>query len=405
MDNIEKIRKDFPVLTQKVNQKPLVYFDNGATTQKPQVVIDTIKKLYSEKNSNVHRGVHYLSGRMTERYELARKKIQNYLNARTEQEIIFTKGVTDSINLVAFSFGERFIKKGDEIIISRMEHHSNIVPWQIICEKKGAKLKVVPFNKKGELLLDEYRKLINEKTKMVAIVHVSNSLGTINPVEEIIRLAHKKGVPVLVDGAQGVQHTKVDVQKMNCDFYAFSGHKIYGPNGIGVLYGKKDWLEKIPPYQTGGDMIEEVKIEKTTYNVLPHKFEAGTPNYIGAIGLGVALDYLEKIGLDNIQNYEKELLAYGNSKLLNLEGLKLYGTADNKTSIFSFLLDNIHPYDAGFFLDKMGIAVRTGHHCTQPLWRYFKTEGSVRASLTFYNTFQEIDVLYQALKEIQKTFK
>jgi len=405
MYNIKKIRNDFPALNQEVYQKPLVYFDNGATTQKPQIVIDTIKKLYSNQNSNVHRGVHYLSEQMTEKYELARKKAQKYLNARSEQEIIFTKGVTDSINLVSFSFGEKFISEGDEIIISRMEHHSNIVPWQIICQRKKAKLKIIPFNNKGELLIEEYEELINKKTKLVAIVHTSNSLGTINPVKKITKLAHKKNIPVLIDGAQAIQHERVDVQEIDCDFYAFSGHKTYGPNGIGVLYGKKKWLEKMPPYQSGGDMIEQVKFKKTTYNVLPHKFEAGTPNYIGAIGLGVALDYLENIGLDNIMNHERKLLNYGTERLAELKELKLYGTAEKKTCIFSFLLNNIHPYDLGVFLDKMGIAVRTGHHCTQPLWDYYKVEGSVRASLAFYNTFEEIDSLYQSLIKIQKIFK
>ncbi len=405
MYNIKKIRNDFPILKKKVYQKPLVYFDNGATTQKPQIVIDTIRKLYTEQNSNIHRGVHYLSGQMTEKYELARKKVQKYLNANSEQEIIFTKGVTDSINLVASSFSQEFIKKDDEIIISQMEHHSNIVPWQIVCQRKKAKLKVIPFNNKGELLLKEYKNLISERTKLVAIVHVSNSLGTVNNVKEIIKIAHEKNIPVLIDGAQAVQHEKVDVQEIDCDFYAFSGHKIYGPNGIGILYGKKEWLEKLPPYQSGGDMIEEVKIEKSTYKPFAYKFEAGTSNYIGAVGLGIALDYLTEIGLDNIKNYEKKLLNYGRKKLSKIKGLKLYGLAENKTCIFSFTLDNIHHYDAGVFLDKMGIAVRTGHHCTQPLWHYFSIEGSIRASLAFYNTIEEIDYFCQSLKEIQKIFK
>ena len=402
--DITKIRNDFPVLNQKIYGKPLIYFDNAATTQKPRVVIDTINKLHSECNSSVHRGIHYLSEQMTEMYESTRKKVQNYLNAQHSHEIIFTSGATASINAVAYSFGEAYIKENDEIIISEMEHHSNIVPWQMICKRKGAKLRVIPINDKGELLLDEYKKLINSRTKLVAIVHVSNSLGTINLVKEIVAISHENNIPVLVDGAQAIQHENIDVQDMDCDFYAFSGHKIYGPTGIGVLYGKERWLNKMPPYQGGGDMIERVKFEHTTYDDLPFKFEAGTPNYIGAIGLGVALDYLRGIGLDNIQNYEKELLDYATTKLMALNGLKLYGTAENKICILSFLLNNIHPYDTGMVLDKMGIAVRTGHHCTQPLWEHYKIEGTIRASLVFYNTFEEIDFLYEALKKIQKMF-
>ncbi len=403
--DVTKIRNDFPILNQKIYGKPLVYFDNGATTQKPKVVIDIINKLHSEYNSNVHRGIHYLSDQITNMYESTREKIKNYLNAQHSHEIIFTNGVTASINTVAYSFGEAYIKKGGEIIVSEMEHHSNIVPWQIMCKRKGARLKVIPFNDKGELLLDEYKKLINSKTKLVAVVHVSNSLGTINPVKEIIAIAHKKNVPVLIDGAQAIQHEKIDVQDMDCDFYAFSGHKVYGPTGIGVLYGKERWLDEMPPYQGGGDMIDRVTFEKTVYDDLPFKFEAGTPNYIGAIGLGVALDYITNIGLNNIQNQEKKLLDYATKKLMAIEGLKLYGTAKNKICIFSFLLNDIHSFDAGMFLDKMGIAVRTGHHCTQPLWDCYKIEGSIRASLVFYNTFEEIDSLCIAIKKVQKMFK
>jgi len=402
--DVIKIRNDFPILSQKVYGEPLIYFDNGATTQKPRVVIDIINKLHSEHNSNVHRGVHYLSDQLTRMYELARGKVQDYLNAMHSHEIIFTSGVTASINTVAFSFGEAYVKENDEIIVSEMEHHSNIVPWQMMCKRKGAKLRVVPFNDKGELLLDEYKKLINPKTKLVAVVHVSNSLGTINPVKEIVAIAHENNVPVLIDGAQAIQHQKVDVQDIDCDFYAFSGHKIYGPTGTGVLYGKERWLKEMPPYQGGGDMIDRVRFEHTTYDELPFKFEAGTPNYIGAVGLGAALDYLTGIGLDNIKNYEKKLLDYGTAKLTALNGLKLYGTAENKTCIFSFLLNNIHSYDVGMLLDKMSIAVRTGHHCTQPLWEHYKIEGSIRASLVFYNTLEEIDSLYEALKKIQKMF-
>ena len=403
--DITKIRNDFPILSQKIYGKPLIYFDNAATTQKPKVVIGTINKLYLRHNSNVHRGVHYLSDQMTKMYESAREKVQNYLNAGHNHEIIFTNGVTASINAVAFSFGEAYIKENDEIIVSRMEHHSNIVPWQMMCMRKGAKLKVIPINDKGELLLDEYKKLINFRTKLVAVTHVSNSLGTINPVKEIVAIAHENNVPVLIDGAQAIQHQNVDVQDIDCDFYAFSGHKTYGPTGIGVLYGKERWLQEMPPYQGGGDMIDHVRFEHTTYDELPFKFEAGTPNYINAIGLGAALDYLTSIGLDNIKNYEKKLLDYGTTKLTALNGLRLYGTAENKTCIFSFLLDNIHSYDVGMLLDKMSIAVRTGHHCTQPLWEHYRVEGSIRASLAFYNTLEEIDFLCEALKKIQKMFK
>jgi cysteine desulfurase/selenocysteine lyase len=403
--DITKIRNDFPVLSQKIYGKPLIYFDNAATTQKPRVVIDIINKLHSEHNSNVHRGIHYLSDQITKMYELAREKVQNYLNARYIHEIIFTSGVTASINMVAYSFGEVYVKKNDEIIVSEMEHHSNIVPWQMMCKRKGAHLRVIPFNDKGELLLDEYKKLINSRTKLVAVTHVSNSLGTINPVKEIVAIAHKNNIPVLIDGAQAIQHGKIDVQDIDCDFYAFSGHKVYGPTGIGILHGKERWLQEMPPYQGGGDMIDRVRFEHTTYDELPFKFEAGTPNYIGAIGLGVALDYMTGIGLDNIKNYEKKLLDYGTAKLTALNGLKLYGTAENKTCIFSFLLNNIHSYDVGMLLDKMSIAVRAGHHCTQPLWEHYKVEGSIRESLAFYNTLEEIDSLYEALKKIQKMFK
>jgi len=403
--DVKRIRKDFPILHQKVYDHQLVYFDNGATTQKPQIVIDTINKLHTQHNSNVHRGIHYLSGQITTMYEESRQKIQNYLNAKHDHEIVFTGGTTASLNLAAYSFGEAYIKEGDEIIVSEMEHHSNIVPWQIVCDRKGAKLRVIPFNEAGELLLDEYKKLINDKTKLVAVVHVSNSLGTINPIKEIVAIAHEKNIPVLVDGTQAIQHGKIDVQDLDCDFYAFSGHKIYGPTGIGVLYAKERWLNEMPPYQSGGDMIDKVKFEKTTYNDLPFKFEAGTPNYIGAIGLGVALDYLQSVGLDNIRNYEKTLLDYATAKFTAVESLKLYGTAVNKVCIMSFLLDNAHPYDVGMFLDRAGIAVRTGHHCTQPLWSHYKTEGSIRASLAFYNTFEEIDYFCEVLNKIKKMFE
>jgi len=403
--DIKKIRDDFPILSRKIYDKPLVYFDNGATTQKPKIVIDAINELYSEYNSNVHRGVHYLSDKMTEKYEIAREKIKNFLNAESNSEIIFTKGTTDSINTVAFSFGEKYIKEGDEIIISEMEHHSNIVPWQMLCQRKKSILKIIPFNDKGELELEEYKKLITPKTKIVSIVHTSNSLGTVNPVKEIIDIAHKNNIPVLIDGTQAIQHRKIDVKDLNCDFYCFSGHKIYGPNGIGILYGKEKWLQELPPYQGGGDMIDRVTFEKTIYAELPFKFEAGTPNYIGAIGLGIAIDYLNNIGMENIYNYEKQLLEYGLEKILKIDGLKLYGLAKDRACIFSFLLNNIPAYDTGMLLDRMGIAIRTGHHCTHPIWDHYKIEGSARASLSFYNTFEEIDYFCETLKQIKKMFE
>jgi len=402
--NVKKIRKDFPILKRKIYGQPLIYLDNGATTQKPKIVIATVNEIHCRQNSNVHRGVHYLSEHMTGRYEEAREKIRQYLNAGSVKEIIFTAGTSASLNLAAACFGETYIKEGDEIIISEMEHHSNLVPWQFLRDRRGAILKIIPFNDKGELLIGEYKKLFSDRTKIVAVVHTSNSLGTINPVKEMAAIAHSHQVPILIDGTQAVQHGKIDVQDIDCDFYAFSGHKIYGPTGIGVLYAKKRWLEEMCPYQGGGDMIDSVTIEKTVYAELPNKFEAGTQNYIGAIGLGVALDYLQKIGLDNIVKYEKELLAYATDKLSAIPGLKIYGTAGNKACIISFLLDNTHFYDVGVYLDRMGIATRTGMHCTHPLWAHFKTDGSVRASLSFYNTFAEIDCLVEKVKEVKKIF-
>jgi cysteine desulfurase / selenocysteine lyase len=395
--DVHKIRQDFPILSQQVYGKPLVYFDNGATTQKPKMVIDTINALHTESNSSIHRGVHYLSEQMTEKYEEARRKVQQFINAEHSQEVIFTSGATGSINAVAFSFGERYVHPGDEIIISGMEHHSNIVPWQMMCDRKNATLKVIPFNDNGELILEEYQNLLTDKTRLVAVNHVSNSLGTINPIKEIIELAHRAGAKILIDGAQGVQHHKVDVQELDCDFYVFSGHKIYGPTGIGILYGKEQLLHDMPPYQGGGDMVECVTFEKTSYNDLPFKFEAGTSNFIGGIGLSVALDYINSIGLDHIASYEHGLLEYATEKLRQIDGLKIYGTAKNKTSIISFLIGTIHPYDMGMILDKMGIAVRTGTHCTQPVMDRFGIEGTLRASMTFYNTFEEVDILYNAL--------
>lgn len=402
--DVIKIRKDFPVLNQQVHGCPLIYFDNAATTQKPKSVIDIVNKLHAECNSNVHRGVHGLSVQMTEMYEIARTKIKNYLNAKSEKEIIFTAGATAAINLAAFSFGEAYIKEGDEIIVSEMEHHSNLIPWQIICQRKKAHLKMIPFNDDGELLLDEYERLITDKTKLVAVVHVSNSLGTINPIKKIVAIAHARGIPVLVDGAQAIAHQKVDVQDLDCDFYAFSGHKIYGPTGTGILYGKERWLAEMPPYQSGGDMIDHVTFEKTTYNELPFKFEAGTPNYIGFIGLGTAIDYLMNLGLEAVENYEHELLDYATSKLNLVEGLRIYGNAQNKICNLSFSMENIPSYDAGILLDNAGIAVRVGHHCTQPIWTHYGIKGTIRASLAPYNTMNEVDILGEQLRKIRGMF-
>jgi cysteine desulfurase/selenocysteine lyase len=400
--DVNTIRQDFPILSQEVYGKPIVYFDNGATTQKPRVVIDTVQKYYRELNSSIHRGVHFLSERSTETYESAREFVRSFINAASVNEIIFTSGATGSINAVAFSFSEKYLGKGDEILISGMEHHANIVPWQMACERKGARLKVIPFTKSGELVLKEYKKLLNERTKLVALTHVSNTLGTINPVKEMIREAHRHGIPVLLDGAQSIQHGKVDLAELDCDFYVFSGHKVYGPNGIGVLYGKEKWLDELPPYQGGGDMVDCVTYEKTTYNVLPFKFEAGTTNYVGAAGLKAALEYISEIGLDRIAEYESNLLQYALKKLETVEGMEIYGRSKNKISIIAFLLNGIHQYDAGMVLDKMGIAVRTGTHCNQPVMDFFKISGTLRASMVFYNTFEEVDRLYEGLLKVRK---
>lgn len=402
--DIKKIRNDFPILSQQVYKKPLVYFDNGATTQKPQVVIDEELKIYTQENSNIHRGVHYLSEQLTQRFEDARKVVQNFINAPHDHEIIFTSGTTESINTVAFSFGEKYIHEGDEIIISTLEHHANIVPWQMLRERKKAVLKVIPINEKGELLLDEYEKLITDKTKIIAVNHVSNALGTVNDVKRIIEIAHQHDIPVLIDGAQSVQHGKVDVQELDCDFFVFSGHKIYGPNGIGVLYGKEKWLNQMPPFMTGGEMIKKVTFEKTTFNELPFKFEAGTPNYVAAIGLAKAIEYIQNVGIENIVVYEKELLEYATQKLEAIEGLKIVGTAKEKVSVISFNLENIHHYDAGMVIDKMGIAVRTGHHCAEPLMHRFNVEGTIRASFSFYNTKEEVDKLCDAILTVKQMF-
>ncbi|HKL07393.1 MAG TPA: cysteine desulfurase [Bacteroidales bacterium] len=402
--DINKIRSDFPILNQQVYQKPLVYFDNGATTQKPKVVIDEVAKIYSQENANIHRGVHFLSEQLTQRYEDARKVVQQFIHAAHDHEVIFTSGTTESINTIAYSFGEKYIHEGDEIIISTLEHHANIVPWQMLCERKNASLKIIPINDEGELLLDEYEKLISLKTKLIAVNHVSNAIGTINDVKKMIDIAHQKDIPVLIDGAQSIQHGKVDVQKLDCDFYVFSGHKIYGPNGIGVLYGKEKWLNELPPFMTGGEMIKNVTFEKTTFNELPFKFEAGTPNYVGAIGMAKAIEYIQGIGLENIEAYEKELLEYATQKLNAIEGLKIIGTSAKKISVISFILENIHHYDAGMVIDKMGIAVRTGHHCAEPVMDCFHIEGTIRASFAFYNTKEEIDRLYEALNTVKQMF-
>ncbi|MGM0503343.1 MAG: aminotransferase class V-fold PLP-dependent enzyme [Bacteroidota bacterium] len=400
----KKVRSEFPILNQQVYQKPLVYFDNGATTQKPKVVIDEVAKIYSQENANIHRGVHFLSEQLTQRYEDARKVVQQFIHAAHDHEVIFTSGTTESINTIAYSFGEKYIHEGDEIIISTLEHHANIVPWQMLCERKNASLKIIPINDKGELLLDEYEKLISSKTKLIAVNHVSNAIGTINDVKKMIDIAHQKDIPVLIDGAQSVQHGNVDVQKLDCDFFVFSGHKIYGPNGIGVLYGKEKWLNELPPFMTGGEMIKNVTFEKTTFNELPFKFEAGTPNYVGAIGMAKAIEYIQDIGLENIAAYEKELLEYATQKLNAIEGLKIIGTSAKKISVISFILENIHHYDAGMVIDKMGVAVRTGHHCAEPVMDRFHIEGTIRASFAFYNTKEEIDRLYEALNTVKQMF-
>lgn len=397
--NVEKIRKEFPIIDTNVNGKKLVYFDNGATSQKPNCVLDRISKFYAKENANIHRGVHTLSQEATSAYEDARINIQEYIGAKHSHEIIFTKGTTDSINLVAFSFGE-LLKEGDEIVISAMEHHSNIVPWQMLCERKGCKLRVIPMNQKGELLLDEYNKLLSTKTKLVAVTHISNALGTINDVKYITDEAHRVGAKVLIDGAQSIQHTKVNVEAMDCDFYAFSGHKLFGPTGVGILYGKEEVLNEMPPYQGGGDMIKEVSFEKTTYNTLPHKFEAGTPNISGGIGLGEAFNFLKSLDMEKVEEHEKELLNYATKKLENIEGIKFYGEAKNKTSVISFLIEGTHPYDVGTLLDKMGVAVRTGHHCTQPIMDFYNISGTIRASFALYNTKEEIDIMISALDRI-----
>lgn len=396
--NVKEIREQFPALRQQIYGKNLIYFDNGATSQKPVMVLDAISKFYSKENANIHRGVHFMSQRATNDYESARQRIQRYLNAKKSEEIIFTKGTTDGINLVAFSYGE-LLKEGDEIIISAMEHHSNIVPWQMLCQRKNLVLRIIPINKKGELIQEEYEKLLSKKTKLVAITHISNTLGTINPIKEMIAKAHAVGAKVLVDGAQSIQHLKVDVRDLNCDFFVFSGHKVFGPTGIGVLYGKEDLLDAMPPYQGGGDMIEKVTFERTTYNELPFKFEAGTPHIAGGICLGKAFEFLESLDMVAVEKHERDLAKYAEDMLETFEDMQLIGTAKNKTSVVSFLVEGIHPFDMGTLLDKQGIAVRTGHHCTQPLMDFFKIPGTVRASFAFYNTREEIDTFIKAVEK------
>jgi cysteine desulfurase/selenocysteine lyase len=403
--DIAEIRADFPILNRKVYDKPLIYFDNGATTQKPRCVIDALTEVYTTYNSNIHRGVHFLSDISSEAYENAREKVRSFINAAKREEIVFTSGTTGSINGIAFSFGERYINAGDEIIISHLEHHANIVPWQMMCERKGAVLRIIPVNDRGEIIFEEYLKLLSQKTRLVSVAQASNALGTVLPVNEIIAAAHSANIPVLIDGAQSVQHGIVDVKAMDCDFYVFSGHKIYGPTGIGILYGKEKWLKELPPFQGGGDMVDKVTFEKTTYGELPFKFEAGTMNYTGAIGLATALDYITGIGRDDIALREKNLLSYLTETLTQIKGLKIYGNSDRKIPTISFLLKDIHQYDAGMILDKLGIALRTGTHCAQPVMDRYGIDGTIRASLCFYNTKEEIDSLSSGIEKVISMFR
>lgn len=404
MYDIQKIRKDFPILEREVYGKPLIYLDNGATTQKPRVVVESITDEYYSVNANVHRGVHFLSQRATELHEASRKTVQSFLNARSTNEIIFTRGTTESINLLASTFADSQMKAGDEVIVSVMEHHSNIVPWQLEAARRGIVLKVIPMNDRGELLLDEYEKLFSERTRIASFTHVSNVLGTINPVKKMIEIAHAHGVPVLVDGAQSVPHLKVDVQELDADFFAFSGHKVYGPTGVGVLYGKEEWLDRLPPYQGGGEMIQSVSFEKTIFNELPFKFEAGTPDYIGTTALAKALDYVTAIGMENIAAYEHELTQYAMQRLKEIGGMRIFGEAEQKSSVISFLVGNIHHLDMGTLLDRLGIAVRTGHHCAQPLMIRLGIEGTVRASFGPYNTKEEVDALAAGIERVSRMF-
>lgn len=404
MFDVTKIREDFPILSRKVYDRPLIYLDNGATTQKPLCVLDAMREEYLNVNANVHRGVHYLSQQATDLHEQAREKVRKFINAGSVNEIIFTRGTTESLNLVVSSFCDGFMSEGDEVIVSVMEHHSNIVPWQLQAARKGISLRVIPMNDKGELLLDEYEKLFTERTKIVSVTHVSNVLGTVNPVKEIVRIAHGHGVPVMVDGAQSTPHFAVDVQDIDCDFFAFSGHKMYGPTGVGVLYGKEDWLDRMPPYQGGGEMIESVSFEKTVFEHLPFKFEAGTPDYVATHGLATAIDYISSIGIDNISRHEQELTRYCMERMQEIDGIRLFGTANDKDAVVSFLVGDIHHLDMGTLLDRLGIAVRTGHHCAQPLMIRLGIQGTVRASFAMYNTKQEIDVLVEGIKRVSKMF-
>jgi cysteine desulfurase/selenocysteine lyase len=402
--DVEKVRRDFPILREKVRGKPLVYLDNAATSQKPQVVIETLQKYYSRENANIHRGIHFLSERATQAYEDARAKVARFLNAVDGREIIFVRGTTEGINLVAQSYGRKIIGKEDEIILSAMEHHSNIVPWQILCEQVGARLRIIPMNDDGELLIDEYERLLGDRTKLVAVMHLSNALGTINPVKQIIQIAHRGGVPVLVDGAQAAPHLEVDVRDLDCDFYAFSGHKLYGPTGVGVLFGKASLLDAMPPYQGGGDMIRSVTFEKTLYNVLPYKFEAGTPNIAGGIGLGAAIDYLSQVGLELVTAYERELLDYATEAVSTISGVRIIGTAREKAGVLSFVLEGVHAHDVGTILDQEGIAIRTGHHCAMPVMQRFGVPATARASLAFYNTREEVNALVGATHKVKRMF-
>lgn len=404
MFDVTKIRKDFPILSRKVYDRPLVYLDNAATTQKPLCVLDAMREEYLNVNANVHRGVHYLSQQATDLHEQAREKVRKFINAGSVNEIVFTRGTTESLNLVVSSFCDEFMSEGDEVIVSVMEHHSNIVPWQLQAARKGISLKVIPMNDKGELLLDEYEKLFTERTKIVSVAQVSNVLGTVNPVKEIVRIAHEHGVPVMVDGAQSTPHFAVDVQDIDCDFFAFSGHKMYGPTGVGVLYGKEDWLDRMPPYQGGGEMIESVSFEKTVFEHLPFKFEAGTPDYVATHGLATAIDYINSIGIDNISRHEQELTKYAMQKMQEIDGMRIFGTADHKDAVVSFLVGDIHHLDMGTLLDRLGIAVRTGHHCAQPLMIRLGIQGTVRASFAMYNTTEEIDALVEGIKRVSNMF-
>ena len=402
--DLNKIREDFPILSRTVYNRPLVYLDNGATTQKPRCVVDAITDEYYSVNANVHRGVHFLSQQATELHEASRETVRRFINARSTNEIVFTRGTTESINLLAYSFGEAMMKEGDEVIVSTMEHHSNIVPWQLLAERKGIRLRVIPITDEGELIMDEYERLFTEKTRLVSVMHVSNVLGTVNPVRRIIDIAHSHGVPVLIDGAQSTPHFAVDMQELDCDFFAFSGHKIYGPTGVGVLYGKEEWLDRLPPYQGGGEMIKNVSFEKTTFNELPYKFEAGTPDYVATHALAKALDYVSEIGMDNILRHEQELTRYAMERMAEIPGMRFIGTAPEKDAVISFLVGDIHHLDMGTLLDRLGIAVRTGHHCAEPLMRRMGIEGTVRASFGLYNTKEEVDILVAGIDRVRKMF-